>query len=84
VPIHADAHKFAETTGKRAIEPALGDGEDFELLLTVSPEEAEHIIHDLPLDAPITRIGECVATEGLWMMDDAAKLIPLLPVGYRH
>ncbi len=38
LPIHADAHKRSETTGLGALHHALFDGEDHELLATMSPE----------------------------------------------
>lgn len=84
VPIHADAHKRAATTGKPVIEHALGDGEDFELLLTASPAEAERLVRDQLLDISLTIIGECVPEPGLWHIGSDGQLEPLAVTGYWH
>ena len=36
----------------------LGDGEDFELILAVSPDVARHMLDEQPLGVPLTVIGE--------------------------
>lgn len=84
VPISADAVKLAACDRATSLEHALGDGEDFELLLTAAPEVAEQIIREQPLDVPVTIIGECVAQAGLWEYGSDDQLKPLEPNGYRH
>ena len=44
VPIHDDAHRLAARDGRTPLEHALGDGEDFELLLGVGPDEARRML----------------------------------------
>lgn len=86
VPIHADAHRAAERRGdtRSALDHALGDGEDFELILAVPAEEARRMLHEQPLQVPITRIGEFVAEQGLWSTDASGARHPLTPAGYEH
>jgi thiamine-monophosphate kinase len=84
IPVSRDAERLAATSGRSALEHALGDGEDFELLLAVTPNEAERIVRDQPLDMPVTRIGVFVANRGLWKRDAAGNLEPLPPTGFVH
>lgn len=84
IPISADAVKLSAFDRATPLEHALGDGEDFELLLTASPETAEQILRDQPLDVPVTLIGECVTQAGLWQVDANEHLMPLDESGYRH
>lgn len=62
---------------------ALGDGEDFELLLAASPSEADRILRDQPLDVPVTAIGRCVEQREFWLVDGDRR-IPLPSIGYEH
>lgn len=83
IPIAEDAVRRSARSGRDAIEHALTDGEDFELLLAVPPESAEQILSEQPLDIPITGIGHCVSEEGLWQVQKD-ELKPLKPGGYLH
>jgi thiamine-monophosphate kinase len=84
IPVSDDARRLATTTGRSPLDHALGDGEDFELLLAASSAEAERIVRDQPLAVPVTRIGEFVADSGLWKRDATGKLEPLPPTGFLH
>ncbi|MBA3484213.1 MAG: thiamine-phosphate kinase [Pirellulales bacterium] len=84
VPISPDAEQLKLKTGRSPLEHAMGDGEDFELLLAAAPEVAEQIVRDQPLGAPITRIGECIDEPGLWQIDDAGQRLALAATGYQH
>lgn len=70
--------------GVSALDHALGDGEDFELILAVPPDEARRIIDDQPLDAPIAAIGEFVAQRGLWQAGADGVRRPLAIRGWLH
>lgn len=86
IPISAAAYQFAEHAlpGVTALEHALGDGEDFELILAVPPAEAQRILSDQPLDVPVTRIGRFTPEPGLWRIAaDGARQV-LQPRGYQH
>ncbi|NQT12538.1 MAG: thiamine-monophosphate kinase, partial [Planctomycetes bacterium] len=86
VPIADDAQRLAEklADGSTPLEHALGDGEDFELILAVPPEEAERMLAEQPLDVPLTSIGEFIPEQGLWQVDARGRELPLLPSGYQH
>ncbi len=84
IPIAPDAERLAARDGKSPLEHALGDGEDFELLFAATPDVAEQIVRDQPLDVPVTIIGECVVEPGLWQRDSNDALVPLDASGYRH
>jgi thiamine-monophosphate kinase len=70
IPIHRDA-----TT----IPQALSDGEDFELVFAVAPEDGVRITRDRP---DCFRIGQCVES-GLWLIDKGQRK-PLIPAGWQH
>ena len=81
IPITAEAMQTND--GRSALEHALGDGEDFELVFAVPPEEAPGLLAEQPV-AGITlhHIGECVES-GLWL-EEAGKRVELQPRGYEH
>ena len=85
IPIADSAFQLASQPGdESALEHALGDGEDFELILAVPPEEATAMLAEQPLGIPLTRIGEFVGELGLWQHGDTDARIPLTPRGYKH
>jgi thiamine-monophosphate kinase len=81
IPITADARALADN--RTPLEHALGDGEDFELVLAVAPEHACRLLSSQPV-AGITlfHIGECVP-DGLWLEKTGVRA-PLEPQGYIH
>jgi thiamine-monophosphate kinase len=86
VPIAAAAHQLAEQVPQSgtALEHALSDGEDFELILALPRLEAERAIREQPIAAGLTIIGEFIAEPGLWCVDSAGERTPLTPRGYEH
>lgn len=86
VPIAAAAHELAAQRGDgvSALEHALGDGEDFELVLAVPPPEAGRLLADQPLGVKLTCIGEFVREPGLWQVDSRGQSVPLPPRGWEH
>ena len=84
IPIADAACRLSEQDKKSSRDHALGDGEDFELILAVPPAEAERILRDQPLELPIAGIGELVDMPGLWGLDLAGQRVPLDPQGYQH
>jgi thiamine-monophosphate kinase len=84
IPLSAESRELAAATGRTALEHALGDGEDFELLLTGAAAVAERIVREQPLGIPVTCVGHCVPQPGLWQVDEADQLKPLPPMGYQH
>lgn len=90
VPIAAEARQLAASTGRTPLDHALGDGEDFELILALSPHEAERLVkwceewgNTYELRTP-TIIGRFIPEPGLWTRDAAGNRIPLPPRGYLH
>jgi thiamine-monophosphate kinase len=89
VPISPDAFRLAEQEGAAdrdaaALEHALSDGQDFELLIAAAPAAAEKILHDQPLDCPLSRVGELVAQGGLWQQSKTGERTALKPIGWVH
>jgi thiamine-monophosphate kinase len=85
MPISADAERLAQTSGRTPLAHALGDGEDFELLLTAPPDAAAAMAREQPLDVPITLIGQVVDQPGLWSLRAGGSgLAPLEPTGFQH
>ena len=84
IPISAAAHELSQTSRKTPLEHALGDGEDFEILLAVPSEETARLLAAQPLAVPITRIGEFIAKPGLWKTEPDGTCTPLSPTGYQH
>lgn len=76
VPISQDALQMGDD--QSPLDHALGDGEDFELLFAVHPEDG----HRLLGDSSVTYIGECVEN-GLWIERDGARHL-LEARGYEH
>jgi thiamine-monophosphate kinase len=66
------------------LDHALGDGEDFELILAVPPDEAQRILAEQPLDVALTDIGCFTADPGLRQSDAAGTLSKLVPRGWEH
>ena len=70
--------------GRTPLEHALGDGEDFELLLAVPPDEARRMLAEQPLGVPLTDVGQFTAEAGLWQREAGGPVRPLTPSGWEH
>jgi len=70
--------------GKTPLERALSDGEDFELLFTLSPDELQRL-QNIP-DSPVTifPIGRIVSGQGCVLIDAAGKRTECLASGFVH
>ncbi len=86
VPIHDDARRLARERddGRTPLEHALGDGEDFELLLAVPPGEARRMLAERLLEVPLTDVGQFIAEPGLWQREAGGPQRPLTPSGWEH
>jgi thiamine-monophosphate kinase len=78
VPIHPDARRAARASGRSAREHALGDGEDYELLATLSPRAWHAARSAASRRFPgLTVIGRVRAGRGLWVAgEDGGALRP--------
>lgn len=83
VPVHADALRAAD--GRRsALEHALDDGEDFELLVAHAPLEAATQARLAAEGVHLHPIGEVVAQSLGVRLCDAHGSVPLTPRGFDH
>jgi thiamine-monophosphate kinase len=81
IPVSDAARELSRGSGKSPLQHALGDGEDFELVFTVSPEDGERLLQNPPVHG-LVKIGECVET-GLWLEQNGVRQ-PLQPTGWVH
>ncbi len=84
VPVSAAAEKMAARDGRTALDHAINDGEDFELLFTCEAADAA-ALGKLDLGVPVTVIGRIVAAgEGRVLVDQHSHAAALMPGGYEH
>lgn len=92
IPIADAAHQLAQDQPGQgsALEHALRDGEDFELILAVPAPVAADLIRTQPLRSltgePVllSEIGEFVKEPGLWSQSAGAERTILSPRGFEH
>jgi thiamine-monophosphate kinase len=89
VPISPAAYELsnrelASNLDAAALQHALGDGQDFELLLAASPTTARAILSDKPVDCLVTHVGELIAERGLWQQSAGEAGRPLEAKGWLH
>ena len=65
IPIHPDAHEMSQRDGTPALDHALNDGEDFELCLVVSADDAARLLAAPPAPAKLYRVGTVTELPGL-------------------
>ncbi|MCR4316801.1 MAG: thiamine-phosphate kinase [Planctomycetes bacterium] len=82
IPIDKDAATLGKTTGRNPIDHALGDGEDFELLFTVTPGE-ERKVELAKIDESIHLIGTIVDEPGIFIVSSGERK-KVSPRGYDH
>jgi thiamine-monophosphate kinase len=82
VPISDEAILCAQKSGRNALDHALGDGEDFELLLAIPESKLDRMPHEIE-GVPLTRIGTFVTRTGLWSKQKSG-VRQLAPRGYVH
>ena len=80
IPLSDAARALSRTSGTTALQHALGDGEDFELVFAVSPSDGERLLRASPVR--VWKIGECVDA-GLWLEENGTRR-PLKPAGWVH
>jgi thiamine-monophosphate kinase len=85
VPVSDAAHAAAETSGRSALDHALDDGEDFELLFTAAPDTAERLLAAPPFATPLADVGEIrPADEGCFLVNDDGEERELRAGGHEH
>ncbi len=83
IPIHGDAIEMSLRDGIPALDHALHDGEDFELCLTLCPEDAARLLAAPPSPVRLYRVGEVIDRPGLWLRSDEG-VQPIEPRGFDH
>ena len=79
VPVHADA-----ASADDPLAAALGDGEDYELLAALPPDQADRLLRDQPLAARVSRIGTVVPGEALTLVRADGRRERLPEGGWEH
>ncbi len=79
--IHSDARQLADQDGRPALEHALHDGEDFELIVGIPPDVSENLLAGLPL-REIGRATDDI--DGVQIRGADGTLTPLAPIGWEH
>ena len=82
VPISEAAQQWVDE--RSALQHALGDGEDFELLFTLSPAEGARLLTAPPFTTPVARIGEIVAERTCLLRSVDGVLVALPRLGWEH
>jgi len=82
LPIHADAITRAAKTGRKPLEHALGDGEDFELILAMSREDWRQISPQAQ-SLGLVCVGQFIGRTGLWSTGERG-LKRMLASGFIH
>ena len=83
VPIHPDARERSADV-EAALQSALCDGEDYELLFVLSPARARTLCRRQPLPVPVTRIGQIVRGHGVTLIRPDGRREELAQAGWEH
>ncbi len=82
IPVTEQAIQLSTASGKTPVEHALGDGEDFELLLAVDETDLQ-VLTELVGQSQCHKVGKFTSRTGLWALEGSR--IRQLPVtGYVH
>lgn len=82
IPVSTTAQQLNDD--KTPLEHALGDGEDFELLWTVSPDEGRKLLENPPIEIELSHIGEIVEADRRELIDLSGTPHPLPRAGWEH
>lgn len=82
IPLSDSARQASD--GRTPLDHALSDGEDFELLFTVTPDDGTTLLADPPITTPLSRIGTIVAEGGCMLRGHDGQFKPLPPSGWKH
>jgi thiamine-monophosphate kinase len=82
IPFSNDAELQSKLDGKSSVDHALSDGEDFELVFTISKDQRDRLPKEID-GVPLTIVGQTVSRTGLWHRE-GGKLMPLKVSGYQH
>jgi thiamine-monophosphate kinase len=80
----AQNSKLKTQNSESPLDSALNDGEDFELLFTLSDQDYEKLIAACPVTIPITKIGRVTDTGKMQLIMPNGRTEDLQPKGYDH
>ena len=66
------------------LKAALHDGEDFELLFTLAPDDCDRLLDTWCRAVPISRVGEITEEKGMRLRMPEGQVVALVPGGYDH
>lgn len=84
IPVSGCAGEASQRDGRTALEHALDDGEDFELLVTMSENDADRLLRDVPFETAVTVIGRIVEGDEMRIRGADGEEKLLEPGGYEH
>lgn len=85
IPVSHAAMELSKKTGHTPLYHALSDGEDFELLITLSKAQAKKVLSsDLLTDVKVSCIGEIVKGRGIQIKSSCGNIHRTKPRGYEH
>jgi len=84
LPISDAAAAAAVDDDRTPLEHALGDGEDFELLFTVPPEDGQRLASSNPLAISLSHIGEIVDGDSCRLREESGTETTLPRLGWSH
>jgi thiamine-monophosphate kinase len=79
-----EAAKIPISKDAKTLQNALNDGEDFELLFTISPKNFERLKKNWKFKTKITAIGKITKGDSVEIKMPDNKILNLLPGGYDH
>jgi thiamine-monophosphate kinase len=82
IPISTAAREAFDD--RSPLEHALGDGEDFELLFSVSPDDGQRLVAHNPLTVPLTKIGVLTDSSECVLTQPSGERVPLPRLGWSH
>lgn len=82
VPISKAA--LSATDDRTPLAHALGDGEDFELLLTLSPADAQALLAKPIFDTPLSHIGMIIEEQTAELIQPDGSRSPWSATGWKH
>ena len=82
IPLNEDIRNSLD--GQSPLLHALSDGEDFELLFCVSPDDGRRLLTDWNEAIPVTHIGELSERTDCRIRTADGRIESLLPIGWTH
>jgi thiamine-monophosphate kinase len=84
IPVSAAARSQARNASGNPLKAALEDGEDFELLFAIPPDQVDELVRCWPFETRLTKIGRWTAAQGIWLKQLDGRSVPLEARGYEH